>query len=853
MSEIAARTKLMQDFVLQAEQYGLECSVLFDGPMSAKVAVISDYPGESEVKDPNKRPFVGKSGKLLWAALAPYGLHRANVWASNAIKRQTSEAFQIHRDEEAKWMELLTWELAQLPDLEIVFVMGGSPLLALLQKTGVLNWRGSVVSGVLPNGREGKYVVTINPAHALREPVMEPFFLKDCQTLDLVHRKVWKSHNIEAVINPSFKEAMRFLGDLTKQRKPVATDVEHIRETYCWGFANDPHHGMCINFRDGKKNRYTLTEECDLMLKIQDTFESNKMVVQNGGHERYWAHFKDGLVLPTWFDDMLAHHLLYPRLPHGLAFLTSMYTTHPFYKDDGDAWKETNDVDTFWRYNVTDCCITIAAQVKMWKELIAAKLDQFFFNHVMKAQQHTSLATVHGMAIDKEVREYLVEAVQADVDRMKAEFFGLVYQATEDPSYEPNPGSPKQMQELYYDVLRLRPKDKFKKTDKAAREFMLVHEDTGPLAREILTLVGKWSSEAKFGSTFVGAVKYKLGDDERIRCDWKQHGVVRAPGRLSSAATIDGQGMNMQNQPMRARALYISDPGTEFAYFDLKQAEAVIVAYRADIPKWKEQFERMRKDPEFDTHRALGAEMFKLPYDQIPKSDWLDADGRSEKDPKCDSNTLQPTKRYVAKRCRHGLNYRMMMTKLAEVTKLSFSVALNAFFLYHRTTPQLKPWWAKEEEIFRRDHVLYNAFGRRLKVIQRLPAPGEKTDDDVMDAIVAFYSQSTVGDAVVRTWIGSEEDDRWPHNARICLDVHDNLVAMAPPKTLKTALAVMKRHAELPIMVTDVYGRETVPVYLQAETKKSYPTKFVVKDKRVLFEEDPKGLHRWSHMKDIQL
>jgi hypothetical protein len=42
-----------------------------------------------------------------------------------------------------------------------------------------------------------------------------------------------------------------------------------------------------------------------------------------------------------------------------------------------------------------------------------------------------------------------------------------------------------------------------------------------------------------------------------------------------------------------------------FIYFDLKQAEAQIVAYRADIPKWKEQFEQTRIDDSYDAHRAL--------------------------------------------------------------------------------------------------------------------------------------------------------------------------------------------------------------------------------------------------------
>jgi hypothetical protein len=157
----------------------------------------------------------------------------------------------------------------------------------------------------------------------------------------------------------------------------------------------------------------------------------------------------------------------------------------------------------------------------------------------------------------------------------------------------------------------------------------------------------------------------------------------------------------------------------------------------------------------------------------------------------------------------------------------------------------LGKWWKQEEITFRKDRVLYNAFGRRLKVVQRL-------DDDVMDSIIAFYPQSTIGDKVVQVWYQSESDDKWPLDARICLDVHDNLVAIAAPgKSIKSALAIMKKYAEAPIMVQDAWNNPAEPVYIQAELKQSYPTVF--DSNTNAFVKDAKGLHRWSHMEDVTL
>jgi len=286
-----------------------------------------------------------------------------------------------------------------------------------------------------------------------------------------------------------------------------------------------------------------------------------------------------------------------------------------------------------------------------------------------------------------------------------------------------------------------------------------------------------------------------------------------------------------------------------FIYFDSAQAEARIVAFRANIPKWKAQFEKARKDGIYDAHRALASEMFKVPYDQTPKQDFLDKNGLPDKDPKCDHASLRPTIRYIAKRCRHGLNYRMERFRLSEVTQLPYHEASRAFALYHSITPELRRWWEQAEADFRRTREVHNALGRRFKIIQRI-------DDEALKSLIAYYPQSSLGDMIVRTWYQAQEDDRWPayNQARVCLNVHDNLVALAMPKYAKTCLALLKHYAEQPLMIADVYGHKPEPLIIPAETKMSYPVKAVFDKKgRLTFVEAPDGLHRWSHMKEIKV
>ncbi len=854
------REELRDQFESSAIELGLHTDVFSMGPINSRIVVIGEGPGETEIR--KGLPFVGGAGRLLWDSLDRFGINSTNVYTTNVVKRQISlsrkgnERHSVHRDELEKWVGLAKWELAQLPNAEVIFAMGNYALEACADHHGILNWRGSVLDSDLPNGRKGKIVCTINPAYAQRVLMMEPFFRQDCSKLDIVNRGVFKPHTVDALINPTYREAMAFIRDLSRAKKPVSFDIEAInKETACIGLGNDPHKAMCINFRDVVRNRFTSSEEYDIWMAIQKLCESHKIVAQNGNFDAYWTRLHDWLRVSVWFDTLLAHHTLFPQLPHNLGFLTAQYTNHPFYKDEGKGWKEGGDLNSFWEYNCKDVAITYAVYEKESRELEREGLTKFYFDHVMRAQPHLSEATVHGVAVDEKITEIINEQVYADVAAAEKEFHRLVQELTGDEDYYPNPRSWPQMQVLYFDVLKLQGRGR--STDKDNRAHMIKHPDTPPLARELLVAVNRFAKEDKFRGTYAES---KVSDDGRFRCEYKQYGVVKAPGRLSSAALLGtGEGGNMQNQPMRARAKFVADDGCVFCYFDLKQAEAQVVAYRADIPIWKDQFERSRTEKGYDCHRALASLMFNMPYDEVPKDDW-------------DEDNM-PTPRYKGKRCRHALNYRMEKFRLSEVLDLPYHESARLWGIYHKVTPELgtrhpkhgNSWWAQEEKQFRATRMVFNAYGRRLRVIQRLPAKAEDDEGGVLDSIIAFYPQSTIGDKITRAWYMAEEDDDWPvqEQARIAIDVHDNLVAIATPKVAKTVLRIMKKHAQEPLMIQNAWNDKAEKLIIDADLKMSYPTVWdknaPVKNSegkitgRGAFVESKDGLHRWSHMKEVTL
>lgn len=835
------RESLRDDFEAQAQMLGLETEVFSDGPINAQIAIVGEGPGETELRHSKRLPFVGGAGKILWECADKVGMHRGNVYVSNVVKRQISlstkgnDRHVVHREELDKWIGLVNWELSQLPNVCAILCMGNFALEALMGQSGVLKWRGSVLETVLPNGKSGYVVSTVNPAFVTldRSPQLQPFFQLDMRRLAQVRDGKFVPYYINHIINPTYKEALAYIHDLKKSKKPIAYDIEWINlQTACHGLSNDPHEAICINLRDGIQNRFTTSQEADILYAIQDLCDSHSIIAQNGSFDSYATSLRDWLQIKIWFDVLLAHHTLYPRLPHNLAFICSQYTNHPFYKDEGKTWKEGGDIDQFWRYNCKDAALTYAAYEKEMIELKQQGQDKFFFDHVMHAQPHLVNATVQGVLVDQSVKDMLKESIGEDVAKHLAEFHRLVKEATEEDNYTPNPQSHPQMRELFFSKLKL--KGRGWSTDENNRIHIMKNPQTPPIVREMLTALNVYKEEAKFFGTYVES---KDSDDGRFRCEYKQFGVSNAPGRLSSAQLLDGDGGNMQNQPVKARAMYVADPGCNFIYFDLAQAEAQVVSFRANITKWKEQYAKAKIDGKYDSHRALASEMFKVPYDKVPKADW-DEDGR-------------PTIRYTAKRCRHGLNYRMERFRLSEVTGLPYHQAARAFSLYHSITPELVEWWKEEEKLFRRDKCMFNALGRRYQIIGRL-------NDSVLDSCIAFYPQSTIGDKITQVWYQCEEDDKWPDKmyARIAIDVHDNLVGMCTPKYIKTCLSIMKKYAESPIFIQDVWKKgKHEPLSIPAELKVSYPSLWdaTANKGKGDFVKNEKGLHRWSHMEKVQL
>lgn len=802
---------------------GLEYHVLGTGSPSSQICIIAEFPGETEIA--LKQPLVGNSGRYLWTELGKIGVKREQCYVTNVIKRRTTaednknDKSPVPAEEMRKWNAVLMQELSQLSNVRYIILLGNVALKSVTGHSGIKKWRGSVLNFTSEMGfkRDGQILISYNPAFVMRDPTVEIHFKIDMRRLSRVLNGTYKPYEIRAHINPTKRMALDYIRAIRSDGIPCATDIETSgNETACIGLANSNHEGMCINFRDEKNtSRYDVADESAIRLAIQELFLDPrvKMVAQNGNFDSYWLRYKDRIVLPIWYDTLLAHHTLYPALPHSLAFLTTAYTEHPYYKDEKDDWRAVGSMDGYWEYNVKDCCITRKVMEETHKELRSQKLDQFFFNHVMRLQSHLVTMTTNGVLIDATLRDKIKVDLTAELDKLERDFLHKAQVAASDPNLEVNPRSAPQLRNLFFNVLRLTGRGY--STDEDNRNRIRMHPNTTQASKEMLTALDKYKEEHKFFSTYVDT---QVDDDGRMRCEYRQWGTQSAPGRLSSSAVMWGSGTNLQNQPTRARPMFIAPPGYGFVYFDLSQAEARYVALAWGVKGLIENFARASAEPDkYDVHRLNAARIFQKPYEEIPKEDW-DADGK-------------PTLRYQGKRSVHGFNYRLMPDSAAIKFGISVAQATHAHRLYHAAFPEISVAWQELRKRVERDKVLYNAYGRRWILLSRV-------DDDTLDPIVAFEPQSSIGDKVCEVIYLAHEDPEWPRSsngleAAVTLNIHDALIAIARLEDMSRVAHILKRHASKPIIVRN---QELV---IPCDIAMSKP--------------DDLGIHRWSTLEKVKL
>lgn len=572
------------------------------GPRNAKLACIGMAPAKNEIAD--KQPFTGYSGRILNDALAACKRSRAEVYVTNLCDFyiDDNDLYSVPPAILEAQRQRVFRELEEVKP-HCLLVMGAQTLTLLMEgyvgpfksktqtrasaKWGITKWRGSVITIQLPSGRSQKCVVAHHPAGFIRGqwkwlPVFKYIDVPRAviqsmsPDLDLTKRS--------SIVAPSFKMTCDVLRE-ARSKEYVSIDYEGRKHISCLGVGWNSYEAMSIPLsRVGNPTYWSLEQECMIWRLWCDllTDPKIKLIAQNAPFEWIKSWLYGIYPAQLGIDTMTLHHCLYPDFGgvsdewaarkrdlsnpgHGLAFLVSQYTDHPYYKDDGRHWHPSMGEIKFWEYNCKDVMLTYEIAMKEKEEAERAGLWDFYQSNYLDTFESALRMEWQGILIDIERREQERALALARIEVAKSEFKRItkmeIISKTPKKGLKPqlnvlNMASPKQVLRWLTQVRKYQVRLN-KKTSKPTVDSdtfnQLIAKHPGDVALKAMVALRK---EQDF-------INDNL--DTEIDVENRMHSHVKQGGtngtRWSTAESILGGGRNFQNLPRQgpARSLFLPD------------------------------------------------------------------------------------------------------------------------------------------------------------------------------------------------------------------------------------------------------------------------------------------------------
>ena len=730
-----------------------------EGPTTCLMAIIGEAPGETE--EVLGKPFVGASGQLLNQKLHNAGIARQECYVTNLVKtRPKGNDFSVFWRGTHPTSELLLAREELLKELDslqtnVFFALGANALWALTGKTQIGKWRGSILSCLLPSGRVAKVIATYHPAAALRDYTLSHVIGTDVERAK--NDSTFPELNIPVrnlIISPTYEDVICFIG--AGQDKPdVSFDIETTPSSIsCIALSYDPMIAMSIPTSKTYWGSYTRLKQVLDMVNFALANSAHK-VGQNITYDiQYLTRFFHILPKQPWDDTLIMQHSCYPELKKSLAFLVSVYTRQPYYKDDLKMWQSEGGTENekLWRYNAMDAAVTLEVAQALRKEMadlnvthtytyMMELLEPAIFMMMRGIKKDLLAADAHKVIFDEKIR-------LAEIEYEK-HFSGT------------NINSPKQMKELIVKLGYKVPTRKGKETtDKKAIAKLALKS---PEFASITVL----KENRKLVRDYLEIQQDRI--DGRVKCNLDITGADT--GRISSSESVFNCGNNLQNQPKIIRDIYVPDEGKVFTAADLRGAEARVVAYESEDILAIQIFE---KGESIHKHTA------RLVWDMT--------------DEEIDLEKLVAKARGVmsvydkGKRLRHSLSYMGSFMTVAEQLQCPAAEAKEVMQKFYDRNPQITQWHKKIENELQRSRTIISPAGRKRIFMDRW---GEK----MLRTAVAFGPQDTVswviGQIIIKFY--NTVCSRPEHtDIDILLQIHDEVLIQHPPEKTQFVNSMLK-------------------------------------------------------------
>jgi DNA polymerase len=521
-----------------------------DGKVGADILIVGEAPGERESEQ--QKPFVGPSGDILNNVLMRHGLDRSEVYVMNLCEFQP--AGNKFENLEGSWqlkegLEKLVKYIIQHPP-KVIITLGAHPTQALTGHDKIKSYRGSILPCII--NKNIKVIPTVHPAYVLRDQSNYPVFDLDIKrAIGELAISGLQYPEYSTRIAPKGVELEEALEEILLSNY-ITLDIESVIGTthiLCLGIGLSNTKAVCLVNDNSSEYRHAVARilESDV-----------KKILANGSFDEQMLYL-NGFKLNNYFwDTQIAQHILNPELPKSLAFLTSIYTRQPYYKDEGYTEEGVNAKkvsDKLWLYNCKDCCVTYDIAMQQMVEIKDSNLE-YQMQFALQIREVAQEISRNGILVAEDLRDKFRTSLNAQLNEIQGDLNKLA-------QGEINVNSPKQVQQLLYGTWKLPPRSKRSggvTTDEdaivasiawAKNKYNGVKTEAAKQEYNMkligLKLILKLRGIRKLLSSYID---FTVSNDGRVRSSYKTDSTET--NRWSAELFVDGTGINSQTTPRDA-------------------------------------------------------------------------------------------------------------------------------------------------------------------------------------------------------------------------------------------------------------------------------------------------------------
>jgi len=447
------------------------------------------------------------------------------------------------------------------------------------------------------------------------------------------------------------------------------------------------------------------------------------------------------------WDTMLAHYLLDPDTRHNMDALSETYLGYTPVSITELIGKKGKDQGTMRDvaiqiasdYAAEDADITLQLKQKFAPMLAHNQLEKLFHEVEMPLVEVLSDIELEGVKIDTQVLADFSKELEIQIRSKEAEIQTLA-------GMKFNVGSPKQLGEVLFDVLKLDPKAKKTKTGqyKTDEEVLTALAEKAPIARAVVD----YRQAQKLKSTYVDALPTMINPKTgRVHTSFNQ--AVAATGRLSS------NNPNLQNIPIRTeqgrevrKAFIPRGPEYTLLSADYSQIELRIITEISGDENMLEAFQKG-----YDIHAATAAKVYNVTLEEVTSE-----------------------LRRNAKTVNFGIIYGISAFGLSQRLGIPRGEAATLIEQYFQTYPKIKDYMTEIVDSAREKGYVETLLGRRRYIRDIHSANATVRGFAERNAINAPI-QGSAADMIKLAMIRIHADMKKRNmRSKMTLQVHDELV-----------------------------------------------------------------------------